>query len=162
MRNPEAKLLTLDAAFAWREALRERGADLVVTNGCFDLLHRGHCAFLWHARRLGDALLVLLNSDVSVRSLKGPERPLVPELARAYVLASLRAVSAVVLYDTPRCHYELKRLEPDVYAKAGEYNIATLDEQEKAALTLVGARIEFLPHDKAWSTTALIDQCRNR
>lgn len=162
MHNPQAKIISLEAAAVWRQELRARGADLVVTNGCFDLLHRGHCEFLWHARRLGDALLVLLNSDASVRALKGGSRPLVPEQARGYVLASLRAVDCVVVYDTPRCHYEIAKLAPDVYAKAASYSLETMDENERAALTNAATRIELLPHDGGWSTTDLIEQCRNR
>ena len=156
MRNPQAKILTLDAAVSWRAALRGAGADLVITNGCFDLLQRGHCEHLYGARRLGDALLVLLHSDASVRGLKGPERPINLEIDRAYVLASLRAVSAVVIFSGRRCATELAALSPDVYTKGGDYTLETLDESEYAALRACDARIEFFPRARPYSTSALV------
>ena len=94
--DPAARVMDLDAALRYRETLRRQGKKLVVTNGCFDLLHRGHATYLAAARECGDALLILVNSDASVRALKGPSRPVVDEYSRAFLLASLRAVDAAV------------------------------------------------------------------
>lgn len=160
MRNPQAKILTLDQAVAWREALRRHSsADLVVTNGCFDLLHRGHCDLLYAARKRGDALLVLLNSDSSVKALKGPERPIVHQADRAFVLASLGAVSAVVIFGGERCAEEVAALAPDIYIKGGDYTPGGLDPSERAALDACGARIECLG-PPTHSTTELVEAQR--
>ena len=126
MKNPEKCLLTLDDAILWREDLRKNNRKLVVTNGCFDLMHRGHASYLIEAAKLGDELLVLINSDASVRAIKGETRPVVSEKDRAYMLAALESVSRVVIFDDARCDKELAALKPDVYAKAGDYTLETL------------------------------------
>ena len=114
MKNPEKCLLTLDEAVLWREELRKNNRKLVVTNGCFDLMHRGHASYLIEAAKLGDELLVLINSDASVRAIKGETRPVVSENDRAYMLAALESVSRVVIFDDSRCNKELAALKPDV------------------------------------------------
>jgi len=159
MRDPQAKILTLAQAVEWRAALRRAHADLVVTNGVFDLLHFGHAELLYRASRHGDRLLVLLNSDASTSALKGVGRPLQAQADRAYVLASLAAVHAVVLFEGARCAEELRQLAPDAYVKAG-YTLATLDADERAALEAAGARIEFEALQEGRSTSALIARCR--
>ena len=131
IRDPQKSLLTLSEAVKWRNSLRKRGKKLAVTNGCFDLMHRGHATYLAQARNCADALLVLINSDASVRSLKGPSRPLVGETDRAYLLCSLRAVDKVVIFDSARCDAELAALAPDIYIKAGDYTIETLAKEER-------------------------------
>jgi rfaE bifunctional protein nucleotidyltransferase chain/domain len=156
--NP--KLLALDAAVAARAALRATGQRLVVTNGVFDLLHTGHLYYLQQARALGDALYVLINSDASVRALKGPQRPVQSEIERAYALAALRCVDAVVIFREKRLTAELNALAPDVYCKAGDYTLDKLDPGERGALESVGADIRFLPFLPGFSTTALIAKIR--
>lgn len=152
--NP--KLFTPAAAAARREHLRSAGKKVVLTNGVFDLLHTGHLFFLQQARALGDALFVALNADASVRSLKGPARPVQTGEERAYALGALACVDAVFLFGTPRLDAEILALRPDVYCKAGDYTLDKLDPGERAALEKTGARIEFLPFLPGFSTTNLI------
>ena len=156
--RPETGLLTLDAAVAWRTVLRAAGKRLVVTNGCFDIMHRGHAAYLREARLQGDALLVLINSDASVKLLKGEKRPVVSQNDRAYMLCSLASVDRVVIFDTPRCDAELAAIAPDVYVKGGDYTLDTINPIERAALERVGARIVFKPFIPGFSTTTLIER----
>ena len=154
--DPARGLLSLAAAREWREELRKAGKKLVVTNGCFDIMHRGHAAYLREARAQGDALLVLVNSDASVRSLKGPSRPVVNEVDRAYMLSSLRFVDKVVIFDGARCDRELAALAPDVYVKGGDYTVESLDPAERSALLAAGADIRFIPFVPGCSTTGII------
>lgn len=111
---------------------RGAGKRLVFTNGCFDLLHRGHVAYLQAARALGDALVVGLNSDASVRKLKGPGRPVVPQGDRAAVLRALRFVDAVVVFDEDTPARLMRELKPGVYVKGGDYRVEDLPEAEVA------------------------------
>ena len=152
--NP--KLLTLAQAVTERAKLRAAGKDLVLTNGVFDLLHTGHLYYLKEARRLGEALYVAINSDDSVRALKGPSRPVQTEIERAYALGALWFVSGIVVFREPRLTAEIRALQPDVYCKAGDYTIDKLNPEERGALQEVGARIEFLPFLEGFSTTQLI------
>jgi rfaE bifunctional protein nucleotidyltransferase chain/domain len=156
--NP--KLLTLPAAAAWRETQRTAGRKVVLTNGVFDLLHTGHLHTLQASRRQGDALVVALNADASVKALKGPLRPVQTEEQRAFALAALACVDAVVIFGTPRLTAEITALRPDVYCKAGDYTLATLNPEERAALESAGTRIEFLPFLPGFSTTSLIARIR--
>lgn len=154
--DPAARVMDLETALRYREKLRNEGKKLVVTNGCFDLLHRGHASYLAAARELGDALLVLVNSDASVRALKGPSRPVVDEYSRAFLLASLRAVDAAVVFDGSRCDRELAVLKPDLYVKAGDYTLEKLDPIERAALEAAGTEIVFMPFVAGFSTTGTL------
>lgn len=156
--NP--KLYTLDGAVAWREGQRAAGRRVVLTNGVFDLLHTGHLYYLRQARMLGEALVIALNADASVRALKGPARPVQSEEHRAYALGALACVDGVVIFGTPRLTAEIRALRPDVYCKAGDYTLATLNPEERAALEACGARIEFLPFLPGFSTTQLIARIR--
>ncbi len=155
------RILSLDAAVRWRAGLRERGITLAVTNGCFDLLHRGHAEYRAAARPAAGALLVLVNSDDSVRRLKGPSRPLNCEYDRAFVLASLAAVDRCVIFGAERCAAELAALCPDVYVKGGDYTVEKLDPSERAALGQCGARICFIPFVPGKSTTAVIERMKS-
>lgn len=152
--NP--KLRTLADTLAWREQLRSEGRRVVLTNGVFDLLHTGHLFYLQQARALGDALLIALNADASVRALKGPARPVQSEEQRAYALGALACVDAVTIFREPRLTAEIRALRPDVYCKAGDYTLEKLNAEERGALEEVRARIEFLPFLPGFSTTQLI------
>ncbi len=152
--NP--KLKTLQEAVAWREALRRAGRRVVLTNGVFDLLHTGHLYYLQQARQLGDALLIALNADASVRALKGPTRPVQNEEQRAYALGALACIDAVTVFGTPRLTAEIRALRPDVYCKAGDYTLEKLNPEERGALQEVGAKIEFMGFLPGFSTTQLI------
>ena len=153
-------IMTLAEAVAWREALRREGKKLTVTNGCFDLLHRGHAEYLAQAAKLGDKLLVLVNSDASVKILKGDSRPLNCELDRAFLLVSLKAVDKAVIFPTSRCDAELDALAPDIYVKAGDYTLEKLDPAERAALEKHHTKIVFMPFVPGHSTTSLVEKMK--
>jgi rfaE bifunctional protein nucleotidyltransferase chain/domain len=155
--NP--KLLSLRRAVAVRRRLARTGGTFVLTNGVFDLLHPGHTSYLEAARRLAGRkgkLFVALNSDASVRKLKGPLRPILDERSRAYSLSQLRSVDGVVIFRGKRLAREIAALKPDVYGKAGDYTLAKLDPEERAALQAAGAKVVFLPFLKGFSTTNLV------
>lgn len=133
---------------------RDDGFKVVLTNGCFDLLHTGHVRYLQAARALGDRLVVGVNSDESVRGLKGPDRPILPEAERAEVLATLRCVDAVVVFDEATASDLMLELAPHIYAKGGDYTPDSLPETPAARR--VGARIAILPFVDGRSTTSLI------
>jgi rfaE bifunctional protein nucleotidyltransferase chain/domain len=135
---------------------------LVFTNGCFDLIHVGHVRYLVSAKRLGDILVVGLNSDPSVRSLKGEGRPLNSETDRAEVLAALKPVDHVVVFNETRVDHLVTDLQPDIYVKGGDYSIDTLDRNELAALNAAGAEIKILPLVPGRSTTRLIEAIQNK
>jgi rfaE bifunctional protein nucleotidyltransferase chain/domain len=153
---PNPKLMALEAAVAAREALRRQGKRVVLTNGVFDLLHTGHLYYLQKARELGDALFIALNSDASVRSLKGPLRPVQDELQRAYALGALSCTDAILVFRQPRLTAEIQALKPDLYCKAGDYTLEKLNPEERAALQSCGTDIRFLPFLEGFSTTNLI------
>jgi rfaE bifunctional protein nucleotidyltransferase chain/domain len=159
-RRAKSKVLTLAQAARWAANARRRGKRIVATNGCFDLLHFGHVNYLQRARRLGDLLVVGLNSDSSVRQLKGPSRPLVAAKHRAAVLAALECVDAVVFFSEKRAHRFLATVQPDVYVKGGDYRPDSLDPRERAVLTAIGARIRLLPFVRGFSTTKMIERIR--
>ncbi|HVF02476.1 MAG TPA: D-glycero-beta-D-manno-heptose 1-phosphate adenylyltransferase [Rubrobacteraceae bacterium] len=138
--------------------MRETGGRLVFTNGCFDLLHPGHVSYLRAARALGDALIIGLNSDISINKLKGPLRPIVPEFDRATVLEALESVDAVVVFDEDTPVRLLREVKPAVYVKGGDYRVEDLPEAEVAAE--IGAEVKILPFETGYSTTALIEKIR--
>ncbi len=155
--NP--RLVTLKRAVAIRRRLARAGGTFVLTNGVFDLLHPGHAYYLEAARRLAGRkgkLFVALNSDRSVRALKGPRRPVMDEGSRAYTLAQLRSVDGIVIFRGKRLGREIAAQRPDVYCKAGDYTLATLDPAERAALDAAGSKIVFLPFLRGFSTTRLV------
>ena len=153
---PNPKLLSLAAASALRARWRTEGRKVVLTNGVFDLLHPGHVHSLQQARALGDALIVCMNSDASVRALKGPSRPIVNQEGRAFCLAGLACVDAVVLFETERLDAEIRALSPDVYAKAGDYAPDRLNPAERSALEACETALRFTPFLEGFSTTSLI------
>lgn len=127
---------------------------MVATGGCFDLVHRGHVETLQAARRLGDCLVVCMNSDESVRRLKGPERPFVPQEDRRRVLAALDCVDAVVVFDEDTPERALAELRPDLWVKGADYAVADLPEA--ALLASWGGRAVVLPYLDGRSTSAMI------
>lgn len=153
-----AKLLTPDSLLAWRECLRSDGKKLAVTNGCFDLLHVGHVNYLAAARAEADVLLVLLNSDRSVRELKGDGRPINSQDHRAVVVAALQAVDAVCIFDETRATRLLAIAAPDVYVKGGDYSIDQLPQEERDVISQCGGRVVVLGHVPGQSTSALIEK----
>lgn len=157
-RDPKEQIMDLSQAKAWRAQLAAKKLKLVITNGCFDILHRGHAEYLMQARALGDAMLVLINSDRSVKELKGPSRPVIDEYNRAYMLCALESVDSVVMFDTQRCDDMFIELRPDIYVKGGDYTLETINPQEREALQSVNADIRFLPFVEGFSTTDIINK----
>jgi len=156
-----AGVYTLDELQRAIAAAPSRWRPLVLTNGCFDLLHAGHVRYLQTARQLGRSLVVGLNSDTSVQTLKPqapgfPPRPLVPQEQRAEVLAALKPVDGVVIFSEPTATHLVEILQPDVYAKGGDYQLATLPEA--AAVQIYGGRVELVPVEIISSTSAMIQR----
>jgi rfaE bifunctional protein nucleotidyltransferase chain/domain len=140
--------------------LRAQGRKLVLTNGCFDLLHAGHVRYLQAARTLGDALAVAINGDDSVRALKGEGRPVNSESDRAEIVAALACVDYVVLFPEARATRLLEEVRPSVYAKGGDYTPASLHPEERAALEKIEAEIHILPFEPGHSTSGLIERMK--
>jgi rfaE bifunctional protein nucleotidyltransferase chain/domain len=141
---------------------RHPGKTIVLTNGVFDILHAGHVRYLAGAKRLGDILVVGLNSDESVRELKGEGRPLNSQADRAEVMAALCAVDYVIIFGEKRVANLLREVRPGIYAKGGDYTVDSLDPDELAALKEIGAKIEILPLVPGKSTTKLVQAIQQK
>ena len=138
--------------------VRASGKTLVVTNGCFDLLHLGHVTYLESARNQGDALLLGLNGNNSVRQLKGDTRPLNSEADRAAVVAALQSVDGVCIFAEKTATRFLTVAQPDVYVKGGDYTLATINQDERRAVEQGGGRVVIIPFVPGKSTTALLEK----
>ena len=154
----KAKRLSTEEMLNERERLRAAGARLVFTNGVFDLLHVGHVRYLAQARELGDALVVAINSDRSVRELKGPDRPVFEEAERAEILAALRSVDYVVVFDDISPRSLIGQLLPDVLVKGGDYQIDEIHGREE--VEAAGGKVIPLPFVPGASTTSLIKRVK--
>jgi rfaE bifunctional protein nucleotidyltransferase chain/domain len=150
------KIIAWDKLPAWRAAMRASGKKLVVTNGCFDILHLGHVSYLESARNLGDALLVGINGDAAARQLKGKGRPVNPEADRATVLAALASVDGVCIFADKSATKFLSVARPDIYVKGGDYALDTLNQEERRLVEAAGGKIVILPLVPGKSTTALL------
>lgn len=145
-----------DTVAAWRDALDREGRRLVLTNGCFDLLHVGHIRYLREARAQGDALVVALNGDASVRELKGEGRPVNGAADRAEILCALDCVDRVVVFDEKRATRVIDAIRPHIYAKGGDYTAESLNPEERAALDRAGSEIRILTLVPGKSTSATL------
>jgi rfaE bifunctional protein nucleotidyltransferase chain/domain len=154
------KILPWDQLSVWRIGLRGAGRKLVVTNGCFDVLHLGHVTYLEAARAQGDALLVGVNSDQSVRELKGPDRPINSESDRASVLAALQSVDAVCVFTDRTAMRFLSTIQPDVYVKGGDYTVDTINQEERQLVEQLGGKVVVLAGVPGKSTSALVEKLR--
>jgi rfaE bifunctional protein nucleotidyltransferase chain/domain len=154
------KILSVEQLARISEKYRAQGQKLVLTNGCFDLLHAGHVRYLQAAHALGDALAVAINGDDSVRALKGEGRPLNRENDRAEVIAALECVEHVVIFPEVRATGLLEKVRPSIYVKGGDYTAETLDPEERAALEKIGAEIRILPFEPGHSTSGLIERTK--
>lgn len=157
--NTADKIISREEATRWVRELQGRGLKVVFTNGCFDLLHPGHVAYLEEARSLGDALLVAVNTDASARRLqKGEGRPVNPEADRVRMLAALAAVDRVVLFaeDTPL--EIITALQPDILVKGGDYRLEEVAGRE--VVLARGGQVLILPFRKGYSTTRLLERLR--
>lgn len=153
-------VLPLEALRAERERLRKAGKKIVFTNGCFDLIHPGHVRYLQQARNLGDALIVALNSDRSVRELKGDKRPILTEAERAEVMAALACVDYVTIFDEPTPREIITALLPDVLVKGGDWGIDAIIGREE--VEAAGGRVLSLPFVDGCSTTDVIQRISER
>jgi rfaE bifunctional protein nucleotidyltransferase chain/domain len=149
-----AAILSVDDAVRLASGWRAQGKRVVLANGCFDLLHVGHVRYLQGARALGDALVVGLNSDASVRRLKGPGRPVMPAVERAELVAALRGVDAVVVFEEDSAETLITRLRPDIHAKGTDYTEQSVPE--RATVEALGARVAIAGDAKTHSTRDLI------
>ncbi len=158
MRPAESKILTREQLAELAPQWRAAGKQVVLTNGCFDLLHVGHLRYLQEARRLGDLLIVGVNSDESVRTLKGESRPIVPEAERAELISGLECVDYVTIFSEPTAIDLVNLIQPAYYAKGGDYTEQDLPESE--AVIAHGGFVVILPLHPERSTSALIEQIR--
>ena len=153
---------SLRKAVKAREEARKKGRIFTLTNGCFDVLHAGHAFSLNKASELGDLLFVGLNSDKSVKKIKGNQRPINSEDNRAYLLNSLQAVNGVFIFENQNLAKEILLLEPDVYIKSNDYNYETINAEEREALSKVGAKVHFVPLVKDLSSSSIIEKMKDQ
>jgi len=156
--NFRNKIIAWDDLPTWRKNFRATGKKLVVTNGCFDLLHLGHVTYLENARNYGDALLLGVNGDAGVRELKGPTRPVNSEADRAAVLAALESITGVCIFPEKTATNFLAAAQPDIYVKGGDYTLDTLNQDERRAVESVGGKIVLVPFVPGKSTTSLLEK----
>lgn len=155
-----AKILSQDDLLGLRQTLRASGQILVFTNGVFDLLHVGHVRYLAAARALGDALVVAVNSDSTVRELKGDGRPVINENERAEILAALRQVDYVTIFDDVSPRSLIARLLPDVLVKGGDYSLDEIHGREE--VEAAGGRVVSLPFVQGASTSTIIEKMKHQ
>ncbi|MFN2405769.1 MAG: D-glycero-beta-D-manno-heptose 1-phosphate adenylyltransferase [Pyrinomonadaceae bacterium] len=153
-------MLNIDQMLDERERLRAAAARLVFTNGVFDLLHVGHVRYLAQARELGDALVVAINSDRTVRELKGPDRPVFDQDERAEILAALRHVDYVVIFDDVSPRSLIGKLLPDVLVKGGDYQLDEIHGREE--VEAAGGKVIPLPFVPGASTTSLLERMKKK
>ena len=153
--------ISLEKAVCFRENAKLKGKSFAITNGCFDLLHSGHIYSLNEISKLADYLWVMINSDFSVKKLKGNNRPIVSENDRAYILSNLKCVSGVTIFNSERLDKEILALNPDIYAKSGDYCEKSINKSEHNALIEVKAEIKFVSFLPDRSTSSLINNIRS-
>ncbi|MGH7951211.1 MAG: adenylyltransferase/cytidyltransferase family protein [Limisphaerales bacterium] len=156
--NFRDKIIAWDKLPGWRKQFRASGKKLVVTNGCFDILHLGHVTYLETARNFGDSLLVGVNGDAAARELKGANRPVNSENDRAAILAALESVTGICIFSEKTAVKFLERAQPDIYVKGGDYTLDTLNQDERRAVESAGGKIMIIPFVPGKSTTALLEK----
>src|ERR1035437_2563810 len=154
--NFRSKIIAWKKLPEWRKTFRASGKKLVVTNGCFDILHLGHVTYLATARTFGDVLLIGVNSDAAVRGLKGAGHPVNSETDRASVLAALQNVDGVCIFTDTTATKFLAAAEPDIYVKGGDYTLETLNQHERDAVESAGGKIILVPLVPGKSTPSLL------
>jgi rfaE bifunctional protein nucleotidyltransferase chain/domain len=152
--------LSPDDAVAWLDRVKAGGGRVVFTNGVFDLLHPGHVRYLRQARTLGDALVVGVNTDRSVRVIKGESRPVTPESERAEILAALACVDVVVLFDEETPYELIKRIQPDVLVKGADWSEASMIGRD--IVEARGGRVVRVPFEAGYSTTSIIEKIKEQ
>jgi D-beta-D-heptose 7-phosphate kinase/D-beta-D-heptose 1-phosphate adenosyltransferase len=153
------KLKSLEELAAIAAAARAKGQTVVFTNGCFDLLHRGHVHTLRQAKAAGDLLIVALNSDRSVKSIKSPQRPILPETDRLELIAAMEMVDYVILFDDPDPRRLIEAIQPQILAKGGDWSSARIIGAD--IVEAAGGRVALIPYLKGFSTTEIIERIRN-
>ena len=156
----EGKILSREEATARVQAWRAQGKTVAYANGCFDLLHLGHVRTLESARQQADMLVVGINSDVSARQLKGPGRPMVPEQERAGMVAALACVDVVVVFPELSSLPVIEALKPDVWVKGGDYDLDTVNQEERAFVESYGGRVALAHYVPDLSSSDLIARIR--
>ncbi|MDR1435294.1 MAG: adenylyltransferase/cytidyltransferase family protein [Puniceicoccales bacterium] len=136
---------------------QRQNRSIVLTNGCFDLLHVGHIFSLRQAAEFGE-LWIALNGDGSIRQLKGPSRPIIGEKERAYALAALECVAGIFIFNGQHLSRELEIFHPDIYVKSSDYNLETLNLEERSVLEKIGAEIKFVPLLRGFSTSMIVNK----
>lgn len=156
--NFSDKIITAESLFDWRDNLKRKGQRLAATNGCFDILHTGHINYLQAARNAADALIVGINSDRSVKELKGPTRPIQNENDRAAIIAALQSVDGVYIFDELRATKFLELTQPDLYVKGGDYSLDELPEEERQLISKIGAELKVLGLVSGKSSSDIADR----
>ena len=159
MSEQTSKIISRDELLLRVEQWRKAGAKVILTNGCFDLLHVGHIRYLHAAKELGGKVVVALNSDASVRQIKGPGRPLMNEQERAEILAALSDVDAVVIFPEPDVRAIIREIRPDVQAKGTDYTTDSVPERDE--VIAYGGRVAIVGDPKDHSTTEFLEQMRS-
>jgi len=155
------KLPSLEEVCKIRISKRSECKKIVLTNGCFDLLHAGHVYSLKQAAQLGDELWVAINSDSSVKKIKGPSRPIYNEMQRAFLLLSNSCVNLVFLFDGKNLSNEIEAIQPDIYAKSGDYSLESINHEERIALEKANASVKFVDFIEGISTSETISRISN-
>jgi D-beta-D-heptose 7-phosphate kinase/D-beta-D-heptose 1-phosphate adenosyltransferase len=150
------KIKLREEIFAIAKNLKSQGARIIFTNGCFDLLHLGHVRYLREAKKLGDILIIGLNSDNSVTALKGPSRPYVSEMERAEILASLECVDYVTIFQEIKPDNLIKTIRPDIHVKGGDYKVSELPERK--LVEALGGKVVVIPPIKGRSTSGIVER----
>ena len=159
-RGLKTKLKTLEIIKNELQPLQQQGKKIVFTNGCFDILHAGHVDIFQQARNLGDALVVAVNSDISIKKIKGEKRPVVPQAQRMQVLAALEAIDYVVIFDEENPLKIIKELQPDILVKGGDWPVETIVGRE--IVEKKGGKVLSIPLMEGISTTNIIEEVKKR
>lgn len=160
MADTKHKIVSREQARKLADEWRRAGEKIILTNGCFDLLHVGHIRYLHAAKQLGGKLVVALNADESVRKIKGEGRPLMPESERAEILAALSDVDAILVFTEPDVRAVIRELRPDVQAKGTDYTAESVPERDE--VMAYGGRVAIVGDPKDHSTTEILEQMRSR
>ena len=142
-----------------REIIKQNNKTMILTNGCFDILHKGHITYLNEAKKYADYLWILLNSDNSVKKLKGQNRPINNQNDRKYVLENIKAVDKVIVFNQLNCSFWIDLIQPDFYCKASDYNIKNINKEQLKTLKDNNVKIMFMNFIEGYSTTKIIDKC---
>ena len=158
LQNIKSKIYTLPDLVEQSKIWRDKGEKIVFTNGCFDLVHRGHVEVLANTADLGDRLIVGLNSDSSIEKLKGKNRPIIDEMSRAILLASLQFIDAIILFSEDTPHQVIETIVPDILAKGGDYKVREIAGHEVVIEN--GGSVILVPFIDGFSSTNIVDKIK--